>query len=365
MANGTTIDVGELLSLVATLNTRLADIRDAIKDADTTLEGLTGAPTGAAYVVTTGTTQLSAERILTGTASQITVTDGGGGGNATLSLPSVLIVPGSLQTTTNLFVNDTAHANMTIGQVWNQGANSDLIGAWKSSEIAHGLASAILSQETDDFLVLRKRVAATGGLVMQVTMEDGADNNVFLLAVAGGIGDTTDTSSSTGLITMQATEHDGANALINAPVNQNIFVIQSRSAGADTTRLLLKGDDGELHLGTTTLVALQDHNDAALIEDFEVYRTTEQEGKTFIQLSPAYQRLQDVGLVGKITAEEWDRGIRPLYSVQRLQQLHSGFSRQAARTYEALMDVMEASDPSFRGRMRTAMTARGVGQLAR
>ena len=46
-----------------------------------------GVPTGAQYVVIAADTDLTDERILTGTSNQITVTDGGAGGNVTLSTP--------------------------------------------------------------------------------------------------------------------------------------------------------------------------------------------------------------------------------------------------------------------------------------
>ena len=46
-----------------------------------------GAPTDASYVVLGLNATLTAERVLTGTANQITVTDGGAGGNVTLSTP--------------------------------------------------------------------------------------------------------------------------------------------------------------------------------------------------------------------------------------------------------------------------------------
>jgi hypothetical protein len=46
-----------------------------------------GGPTDAQYVVLAASGSLSAERVLTGTANQITVTDGGANGNVTLALP--------------------------------------------------------------------------------------------------------------------------------------------------------------------------------------------------------------------------------------------------------------------------------------
>lgn len=60
-------------------------------EVDLTTGGGGGAPTDAEYLVLTLDGTLTDERVLVGTANQITLTDGGAGGNATLSLPSLMI----------------------------------------------------------------------------------------------------------------------------------------------------------------------------------------------------------------------------------------------------------------------------------
>ena len=86
-------EAGELLSLITSLQTQLGQIRDAIKDADATVKALAGAPVSAAYVVAGALdATLTGERLLTGTANEITVTDGGAGGAVTLDLSSPLII---------------------------------------------------------------------------------------------------------------------------------------------------------------------------------------------------------------------------------------------------------------------------------
>ncbi|MBI2644291.1 MAG: hypothetical protein HYW95_02140 [Candidatus Wildermuthbacteria bacterium] len=62
----------------------------------TTVSASGGAPTDAQYVLLAADSTLSAERILTGTANQITVTDGGANGNVTLSLPQSIATSSSV-----------------------------------------------------------------------------------------------------------------------------------------------------------------------------------------------------------------------------------------------------------------------------
>src|SRR5688572_25561292 len=72
---------------------------------------------GTGALVRTGTNTW-AQRTITGTANQITVTDGNGvAGNPTLSLPSAVTLPGSLLVTTSLTVTTTLQVdgNATIG----------------------------------------------------------------------------------------------------------------------------------------------------------------------------------------------------------------------------------------------------------
>lgn len=55
------------------------------------------APNDAAYVVITASADLTSERVLTGTASQITVTDGGAGANVVLSTPQDIAPASAIQ----------------------------------------------------------------------------------------------------------------------------------------------------------------------------------------------------------------------------------------------------------------------------
>jgi len=71
-----------------------------------------GAPADATYVTLTTNATLTNERVLTGTINQIDITDNGAGNTVVLSLPSILVAPGSVQATTN-FIAGTATDSFT------------------------------------------------------------------------------------------------------------------------------------------------------------------------------------------------------------------------------------------------------------
>lgn len=60
-----------------------------------------GAPAGASYVCISLDGSLTSERVLTGTANRVTITDGGAGGNVTLNVGSDVVLLTSTQTLTN------------------------------------------------------------------------------------------------------------------------------------------------------------------------------------------------------------------------------------------------------------------------
>ena len=245
-----------------------------------------------------------------------------------------------------LLVGDTANANMTVGLTLNQGANDNQILALKSSDVATGITTGTLVQdvETDDYYVAGKLDGATGGF-QEYVLAASTLANPYLMEIYGGAPATTDTSTSLASGNFFAAQHNGANALADMAANSNAFAWgEIDSLGARQTRMLLKADDGELHLGNTTLVALQDHDDDALVTDFETFRTTRQSlpALAAADADGMYTRLRDLNLIGAVTAVEWAQGVRPLMNMQRLIHLLAGSSRQAHAVADLVLDDLLA-----------------------
>ena len=177
----------------------------------------------------------------------------------------------------------------------------------RSSDVTTGLTSVLGSGgHTNDFGVLWKHSATLGGLGVYALGENDASlTTVGSFVVVGGIGSTTDTITSDGLCRFRVSEHDGANALTNAPANQNAFTFATRAGGAWATRMLIKGDDGELHVSNTTLVALDDEDDVSLVRAMQ-YEVSKGEGMVvepweneFGTPAWSYDALRRVGVLGE------------------------------------------------------------------
>src|SRR3990167_7978790 len=123
-----------------------------------------------------------------------------------------------------LFINDTANANMTLGLTINQGANDNQIIAFKSSDIATGLSTAVsiatVDVETDDYFAAGKVNATLGGMIAYIMGTTGAAE-VYLCETYGGAPATTDTSASPASMMFFVAQHDGANGLLDMPANSN------------------------------------------------------------------------------------------------------------------------------------------------
>ena len=246
----------------------------------------------------------------------------------------------SLTTTSgSVFVNDTTSANMTVGLTVNQGANDNQIFAAKSSDVAHGLTSGfVAAAETDDFLTVQKASSTLGGSLFVSFMEDGAQAVALGICSAGGQADTTDTTGSFWLVNFTIAEHAGANATRALAANANCFAIRgSTGAGTYETRLLLKGDDGELHLGNTTLVALDGEDDVSLVRSMQ-YVASKGEGMVrepweneFGTPAWSYDALHRVGVLG-----ERDENGECLFRVQPRFAMNEGAIWQTHKRVRAL-----------------------------
>jgi len=202
----------------------------------------------------------------------------------------------------SMYIGDTANGNMTQGLTVNQGAADDQIFALKSSDVASGLTNVVLSAhdvETDDFFTIGK-AAADGTAHIQSIAEVGHANGLIIDSYAGPPNDT-DTSSSTGAINMFVAQHNGSNVLVDMDAGRNALAVgEINSSGARLARMILKADDGELHLGNSTLVALDDEDDRQII------RALQREGSSSGIIDSEwdnpfydYDKLHELGLAGE------------------------------------------------------------------
>ena len=137
-------------------------------------------------------------------------------------------------TQSSLFVNETSNVNMGAGITINQGALDGHIFTLKSTDISHGLTSATFPNvEVDDFFVLSKEDANTGGVIMTVLAEDAAQDNVFFCQIIGGQATAVKSVAGRSLIEFFAAEHTGANVGRNLSADDNVFGIRAARSGGN------------------------------------------------------------------------------------------------------------------------------------
>ena len=156
-----------------------------------------------------------------------------------------LTVSADQRTNGIIYVGDNTNANMTAGLTLNQGAADNQILAMKSSDVATGLTSVgFAATETDDFATFQKRHATLGGLTIQAVAENdaGVAESLFLVGIGATAG-ALKTSAASGLVTIRAAQHDGANALANIAGTGNLLALQGYMGGAYVCRYLF-GMDG-------------------------------------------------------------------------------------------------------------------------
>lgn len=149
-----------------------------------------------------------------------------------------------------LFLNDTSCAQVTIGFIINQGANTDKLVAFKGSHTNHGLSG----YETDTYGHIGPSETTNGGLEIMGL----SSHNFGTIRLAGLTSsvDTGKTENSQAVIMVNAYYWTGA-GIQNATANMNLFGVRTkRSTGYDTVFLVDEdGDvwmDGSLSLGHPT-----------------------------------------------------------------------------------------------------------------
>jgi hypothetical protein len=259
---------------------------------------------------------------------------------------------GNWYTNNALFVGDTANANMTIGLTINQGAADNQILALKSSDVAHGQTSIAGGNcETDDFFTIQKQDATGGGVVMNCLAENSSEERVLDLWVAGGQADTDKTTSSFGLMTIFAMEHDGSNARADIAADGNVFAIKAHSGGAFVTRFLVD-EDGDMYSATTGQT-FDEHDDLQLVRNYDVVRRDSLRN-SYSEFASGYEdELIALGVLGAPIA---DGGMT---NVTQLQRLHNGALVQLNGSLKALESREDRLENCLRGLVAANPTLEG------
>lgn len=216
------------------------------------------------------------------------------------------------------FLNVATNTNTTMGLTITQAGNDDHIFTLQSSDVVHGLTTAMVAAGTNDFYRIGKASATLGGVNFAVFAEDAALTVPYSVNVAGGTANTNKGTASLGLVSFIIYEQDGSNGLANITADGNVFAIRARVGGSTVTRFLID-EDGDMY----TVIAGQTfdtYDDAELTRALD--RTTTPggviESKWDEYISYNEETLIEAGILGAPVA---DGG---MLNVTQLQRLHNG-----------------------------------------
>lgn len=259
---------------------------------------------------------------------------------------------------TTAFINNVGGTTIELGGnlTVDQAAQDINALALRSSDVATVLTTAPLGPDvtTEDFFTIGKASATLGGAYVQSLAESTATEALHIDAW-GGSPATTDTSSSLACINIFGGEHDGANADADMAADSNLLAVgEIDSSATRNTRLLLKADDGELHLGNATPAALDDYDDVSLV------RSLQMDSSGGVGIRPSLydptnplqnqEILRDLGIVG-----EKDKHGFSLFALQPRLALHEGAIWQV---FNDLMAVVVSLPQTIKNALPERITKR-------
>jgi hypothetical protein len=237
-----------------------------------------------------------------------------------------------------LFLNETANGDMTTGVTIQKGAETDHAITLKSN-VTNGFSSLV---EVDTFAFIQE-FSSDGGVLI-AGYASGANGMEVRGSAAAAIPNT-DTTSSRAIITLTSREDDGSNGQ-QAVASGNLVCIRNMS----TTRFIFK-EDGELHIGNTTLATLSDSwDDAGLVRAFSTNTgdpdtLIRSEWDNFVQYH--HDDLVRAGIIGYVSPEEQAEGVTGLWNVSQHLRLLNGASWQIVEDVMSIVSVL--SDDQRRG----------------
>ena len=243
----------------------------------------------------------------------------------------------------NVYINDTANANMTVGLTINQGAADNHVFAVKSSDVAHGMTDAA---ETDTYASMEKWGGTDGGLRLRGFS---AVTSGLVLDAAHTTDNTAKTTSAAGAIQVIGRLRSGTTTT-TLGADANILVI----ANGATSRFIFDAE-GSGH-ADIEFVAFDSYDDLLALDQLQVIA-----GGSAPRLTPeryggnplAYnrERFEEMGIVGRGSWHIENGRQRQMVNFTKLAMLHHGSILQLADrtlTVEDRVKLLEIENGSLR-----------------
>jgi hypothetical protein len=220
-----------------------------------------------------------------------------------------------------VFIGDSANADMTTGLTINQGANDDALLIFKSSDVDN---ESIGSWETDSFAQFGKLNNANGGLVIR-TMANDALSQGFEVQSYAGQPSTTPATSATCSAEIWGYQH--SNGAVGNMVADGLCFGVGTYTGSTGKILFCVDEDGDYHYDGVDGGAYDSYVDAELVRATSHVLTSPKDlvrSKWDEMVRYQKQDLIDAGLLGACSPEDEAKGHRGLVNGPAMQRLHTG-----------------------------------------
>jgi hypothetical protein len=246
-----------------------------------------------------------------------------------------------------VFINDTANAESTIGLTINQGANDNEILSFKSSDITHGMTD---QTETDTYSYMKKANPTEGGLNLSALAGTGT-SIVLNIDAMGGTANTTKTTGGWGLVNVNARQRNGSN-IGAVDSDGNVFSVRAQSPSASLLTKFMIDEDGDVYAVNTTVQAFSDDkDDVKLLRALDHTRAGHGTTKGFVKskwdefVKYNEQDLVDAGVLGD-TVENGG-----MWNVTQHVRLQNGALWQMYERLLTMAENLENNVPSLKGKL--------------
>ena len=244
-------------------------------------------------------------------------------------------------------INETANADMTTGLASNQGSADNIILAFKSSDIAHGMTSI---GETDSFCNFKKMEADAGGTQI-ISFTEGAE----ALRMSGFSTSVSTTKATGGGAIVVADGRMKSGTSVSAlTANGNVFAVHT-----DGGLKFLVDEDGDYHYDGADGGAFDIHHDSELVSSFNSILGTNSDKPDWARM----KRMSDLKLLGSVTQEEWDAGERPLVNGAQMQRLLVGTAAQSWVREQVRDTILSNLIPGYKEAVMALSDGKNVGAM--
>ena len=328
---GTFLSSAGVLGIAAGGDTPVTIASSVVTLAGATIKGIDGSTSSPSFHGTTSTNA----GIFFPSADHMAVTIGG----------SELTRFGS----NSILHRETENTTSTIGVTIQQGGQDDEILALKSSDVAHGLTNYT---ETDTYAAFRKHSATLGGLLIYAMSEASNDRAIQISGFASGT-NTTKTTSAAGVIDIRASKTSGVGGAALSS-NSNAVVLYSSGEAK-----FLVDQEGDYHYDGADGGAFDIHHDSELVSSFNSILGTNSDKPDWNRM----KRMSDLKLLGSVTPEEWDKGVRPLVNGSQMQRLLVGTAAQSWVREQVRDAILANLIPGYKEAVMALSDGKNVGAM--